>query len=57
MIGDRPDTDMLFAHRGGIKKCLVMTGVVHREDQVQEWVDKDQNFKPDYLMNSIGVLE
>jgi ribonucleotide monophosphatase NagD (HAD superfamily) len=28
MIGDRPDTDMLLAHNGGVDGCLVFTGVV-----------------------------
>ena len=57
MIGDRPDTDMLYGLNGNIKKCLVMTGVVDKEEKVDEWVKKDIRFKPDYIMNSIGVLE
>ena len=57
MIGDRPDTDMLYGLNGNIKKCLVMTGVVDKEEKVNEWIKKDIRFKPDYIMNSIGVLE
>ena len=57
MIGDRPDTDMLFAHNAQVKKCLVMTGVVDSEEKMYEWIKKDERFKPDYLMKSIGILE
>lgn len=32
MIGDRLDTDVLFAHRTGLKSALVLTGVAKAED-------------------------
>ena len=42
MIGDRPDTDILMANRAGIASCLVFTGVVRHEVEVDEWVLKDE---------------
>jgi ribonucleotide monophosphatase NagD (HAD superfamily) len=38
MIGDRPDTDILMANNAGIASCLVFTGVVKTEDEVDWWV-------------------
>jgi ribonucleotide monophosphatase NagD (HAD superfamily) len=39
MIGDRPDTDILLAHNAGIDKCLVLTGVVTSESEINNWIN------------------
>jgi ribonucleotide monophosphatase NagD (HAD superfamily) len=57
MIGDRPDTDILLGTNAGIDKCLVLTGVVESEDQIQSWTERDERFTPTYVMRSTGILE
>lgn len=42
MIGDRPDTDILMANRAGIASCLVFTGVVRHEADVDKWVTENE---------------
>jgi len=51
MVGDRLDTDIEFAIRGGISSLLVFTGVVKREDYFGQ-----TDTIPTYLMNSLGDL-
>jgi len=47
MIGDRLETDILFAKNAGIKSCLVLTGVTNENADFRE-------IKPDYMMSQIG---
>ena len=51
MIGDRLETDILFAKNCGIKSCLVLTGVSDREMAV-----KLGSNAPDYIMSQIGTF-
>ena len=54
MIGDRPDTDIGLAHNSGIASCLVLTGVVTSEEQVQQYAAQDAKQRPTYVIRSIG---
>ncbi|CAO1622039.1 unnamed protein product [Sympodiomycopsis kandeliae] len=52
-IGDRLDTDIDFANRGGIKSLMVLTGISTKEE-----IDKEgAEIVPDYLMNSLGDFD
>eukprot|EP00968_Pinguiococcus_pyrenoidosus_P024098 scaffold4278_cov263-Pinguiococcus_pyrenoidosus.AAC.6 len=53
MVGDRLDTDMLFAYNAGFSKLLVLSGVVGQTD-----VDKNSDAKttPDFVASSVAVL-
>ena len=57
MIGDRLDTDLMMAYSGGITKVLTLTGVVLREEEISQWVDKDGLTLPDYILPSFGFFE
>eukprot|EP00835_Amoeboradix_gromovi_P006481 NODE_769_length_4386_cov_0.176155.p4 type:complete len:142 gc:universal NODE_769_length_4386_cov_0.176155:1922-1497(-) len=50
MMGDRINTDILFAKNAGIDSCLVLSGVSKIED-----ID-DNETKPTYYMERIGVF-
>ena len=54
MIGDRPNTDIALANNAGIASCLVMTGIVKNEQDLQDWIDQDINNKPNYIIESLG---
>ncbi|EMR08465.1 hypothetical protein PNEG_03293 [Pneumocystis murina B123] len=51
-IGDRIDTDILFAKNSGIKSCLVLTGI-SKEDVI---LKNTSNIMPDYYMEMLGNL-
>jgi ribonucleotide monophosphatase NagD (HAD superfamily) len=57
MIGDRLDTDLMMAYKGGISKILTLTGVILREEEISHWVDKDGHSLPDFILPSFGILE
>ena len=50
MVGDRPETDMLMAHRAGLTGILVLSGVAKAEDVplLEE--------QPDYVIGSVAEL-
>lgn len=48
MVGDRLDTDIMFARNCGIKSALVLSGV-SKKDEIKE-------IKPDYVFGSIAEL-
>jgi 4-nitrophenyl phosphatase len=48
MVGDRLETDILFAQKCGIKSALVLTGISKKED-IKE-------IKPDFVYNSVSEL-
>jgi 4-nitrophenyl phosphatase len=50
MVGDRIDTDIAFGKLGGVKTCLVLTGVSTMED-----VHKN-SLKPDFILKSLGDI-
>ena len=50
MMGDRINTDILFAKNAGIDSCLVLSGVSKLED-----IDQHE-IKPTYFMERIGVM-
>ncbi|KAG4304544.1 hypothetical protein PORY_001937 [Pneumocystis oryctolagi] len=51
-IGDRIDTDILFAKKSGIKSCLVLTGISKEEDIFKN----TSNVVPDYYIKMLGDL-
>ncbi|BGP40017.1 hypothetical protein JCM10450v2_003997 [Rhodotorula kratochvilovae] len=51
-VGDRLDTDVQFAKRGGIDSVLVWTGISKPEDLVGLPVERE----PEYTMASVGAL-
>jgi len=50
MVGDRPETDMLMAHRAGLSGVLVLTGVTVREDLDSLPVE------PDLVLDGVAEL-
>jgi HAD superfamily hydrolase (TIGR01450 family) len=48
MVGDRLDTDIMFARNCGIKSALVLSGVSKKKD-----IGK---IKPDYVFDSVADL-
>lgn len=59
MIGDRPNTDILFGKAAGVDQCLVMSGVVRGLDDFrQNWLPKDpERYTPTYVMQMVGDLD
>lgn len=52
-IGDRLDTDIDFANRGGIKSLMVLTGISTKEEIDAQGAE----IVPDYLLQSLGDLD
>ncbi len=50
LAGDRPETDMLMAHRAGLSFMLVLSGVTGREDL------DDLPGEPEIVIDNIGAL-
>lgn len=48
MIGDRIETDIMFAKNCGIKSALVLSGVSEKKDILE--------IKPDYIFESVSVI-
>ena len=51
IVGDRMETDILFARNAGIASALVLTGATSREDL------PDYQYAPDYIIESIADLD
>jgi len=51
IVGDRMDTDVLFARNSGIDAALVLTGATSREQLPQ------YDFKPDYIFDDISGIQ
>jgi len=54
MIGDRLDTDMAFAHAGGIASCLVLTGVASAAQAAA--LPEGHPQRPKFLMPAVADL-
>lgn len=54
MIGDRPDTDIALGNNGKVDTCLVLSGVVRNEEEIQAWAAQSEKYQPTYVMNSFG---
>ena len=58
MIGDRPNTDILFGKAGGLDQCLVLSGVVRSLDDFKSnWLPENQDYAPTYIMQMVGDLD
>ena len=51
VVGDRMETDILFAENAGLDSALVLTGATSRSDL------KNYAYQPDYILESITGLE
>lgn len=52
-VGDRLDTDIDFANRGGIKSLMVLTGISTRGE-----IEGDgASIVPDFLVESLGDFD
>lgn len=51
VVGDRMETDILFAHNAGIDSVLVLTGATAR-DQIATF-----EYRPDYVCDSVADLD
>ena len=57
MIGDRPNTDVLFGKAGNLDQCLVMSGVVRGLDDFRNnWLADHPEYAPTYVMQMVGDL-
>lgn len=57
MIGDRPNTDVLFGKAGQLDQCLVMSGVVRGFDDFKEnWLVENADYWPTHFMQMVGDL-
>lgn len=54
MIGDRLDSDMLFAGRGGVSKLLVMSGCAQEKDL--EHIKAESTECPDLVISHFGLI-
>ena len=55
MIGDRPNTDIMFGKAAGIDQCLVLSGVVHNmQDFEENWLTEDIDYDPTWVMQMVG---
>jgi len=55
MIGDRPNTDIMFGKEAGIDTCLVLSGVVlSLEDFEQNWLTENLAYEPTWIMQQVG---
>jgi len=52
MVGDRLDTDIAFGHAGGVKTCLVLTGVATMHEAEQ--LSAGHPSRPDFIMPSLS---
>eukprot|EP01022_Parablepharisma_sp_SALTPOND_P009300 TRINITY_DN138644_c0_g1_i1.p1 TRINITY_DN138644_c0_g1~~TRINITY_DN138644_c0_g1_i1.p1 ORF type:complete len:339 (+),score=32.11 TRINITY_DN138644_c0_g1_i1:92-1018(+) len=52
IIGDTIKTDILLAKRGGIKSCLVLTGISSKKE-----LDEENEIVPDYVMKQFGTFQ
>ena len=51
MIGDRPNTDIMFGKEAGIDQCLVLSGVVLSvEDFETNWLPENAAYDPTWIM-------
>ncbi len=50
MVGDRLDTDIMFAKNAGIKSALVLTGI-SKKDEI-----KEKKIEPDFVFASVAEL-
>ena len=58
MIGDRPNTDILFGKAGGLQQCLVLSGVVRGiEDFKQNWLPEHPEYCPTHVIEMVGDLD
>ena len=58
MIGDRPNTDILFGKAGKLDQCLVLSGRVRGiEDFKQNWLIGHPEYAPTYIMEMVGDLD
>ena len=54
MIGDRPNTDILFGKAGDIDTCLVLSGVVASLDAFEsDWLPEDPDYDPTFWMHQV----
>ena len=57
MIGDRPNTDILFGNIANVDTCLVLSGVVRSvEDFETNWLPKNAEYDPTYIMDMVGTF-
>lgn len=54
MIGDRADTDIALGNNAGIDSCLVLSGVVQSEEEAKSWGERDELYRPTYVLGSFG---
>ena len=58
MIGDRPNTDILFGKAGNLDQCMVLTGVVRGIDDFKSnWLNGHPEYAPTYIMEMLGDLD
>lgn len=58
MVGDRPNTDILFGKAAEIDTCLVFSGVVHTEEEFKKnWLPENPDYDPTYIMQMVGDLK
>lgn len=58
MIGDNPNTDIVFGKAAGIDQCLVLSGVVRSvEDFEENWLPENPTeYDPTYIMDLVGTF-
>jgi len=58
MIGDNPNTDIIFGKAAGIDQCLVMSGIVRGLDDFRNnWLPKNPECCPTFIMQMVGDLD
>jgi 4-nitrophenyl phosphatase/phosphoglycolate phosphatase len=57
MVGDRLDTDIMFANNAGVDGCLVFSGVTRGAEDMRKILGKESRVHPKFTIDSFGLID